>query len=109
MYPSNNPAYIKWKTKFHIAPIVFVLTILERRRLHLHKGVLMRFVFSEDSKDSEDVVDKEESSATARPAKRARTSFTVDQLQVLYHAVETTARTHTRLRLQSELELDKQN
>lgn len=34
------------------------------------------------------MMDKEEASTTARPAKRARTSFTVDQLQVLYHAVK---------------------
>lgn len=46
------------------------------------------FLFSEESKDSEDMVDKE-SSAVARPVKRARTSFTVDQLQVLDHAGET--------------------
>lgn len=56
----------------------------ELERMNLHKGTLIFCVcvFPEESKDSEDMVDKEESSATARPAKRARTSFTVDQLQV---------------------------
>lgn len=71
--------------KVQVDAHVSVLTVLEWRRLGSHKGTLV-FVVSEDSKDSEDMLDKEESSAAARPAKRARTSFTVDQLQVLYRA-----------------------
>ncbi|XP_020485736.1 LIM/homeobox protein Lhx8 isoform X2 [Labrus bergylta] len=38
---------------------------------------------NEQPGDEEEVEDKEESSTTPRPAKRARTSFTVDQLQVM--------------------------
>lgn len=37
----------------------------------------------EQPKVEEEVADKEDSSTMTRPAKRARTSFTVDQLQVL--------------------------